>query len=270
MPRRARAAPGGLVYHVFNRSVGRMVMFRRDSDYQAFERVIHQAQELHPIRILSYCVMPNHWHWVVWPEEDGQLTGFFRWLTHTHAMRWRVSHHTVGYGHLYQGRFKSFPVESDEHLFTVCRYVERNPLAAGLVQRAQDWRWSSLWVTLKGTDQQKSILSPWPVDRGENWTTQVNQPLHETDLEAVEKSLERGRPLGSAGWTLKVAARLELEHTMRPQGRPKKPKSGKCENELRPRFMSKPVATIKVALYDRTESMEISSIWGDYSGAKSD
>ncbi len=82
-------------------------------------------------------------------------------------MRWRVSHHTVGYGHLYQGRFKSFPVARDGHLLSVCRYVERNALAANLVERAEQWRWSSLWVRQHGTKQQKSILSPWPV---EPWT----------------------------------------------------------------------------------------------------
>ncbi len=105
-------------------------MFRRDGDFEALARVLAQAHERHPLRILSYCVMPSHWHFVVWPQRDGELSQFFRWLTHTHAMRWRVSHNTVGYGHLYQGRFKSFPVEEDEHLLTLCRYVERNPVAA--------------------------------------------------------------------------------------------------------------------------------------------
>jgi putative transposase len=222
MPRRARATPGGLVYHVLNRAVGRMVMFRHEGDFEAFERIVQQAHERHPIRILSYCVMSNHWHWVVWPEEDGQVTRFFRWLTHTHAMRWRVSHHTVGYGHLYQGRFKSFPVERDEHFLTLCRYVERNPLAAGLVKRAEHWRWSSLWVRLNGTARQKAILSAWPVDRGRDWIGQLNQPLRGSELEAIKTSLERGRPLGSVEWTEQIVSRLDLAHTMRREGRPGK------------------------------------------------
>jgi putative transposase len=222
MPRRARATPGGLVYHVLNRAVGRMKMFRREPDFAAFARVLHEAHERHPIRILSYCVMSNHWHFVVWPKEDGQVTQFFRWLAHTHAMRWRVSHHTVGYGHLYQGRFKAFPVEVDEHLLTLCRYVERNPLAAAMVKRAEHWRWSSLWVRLHGDAKQRSILSPWPVDRPRDWTQRVNRPLNKADLSAVKTSVERGRPLGSAAWIEKVAFRLDLEHTMRDEGRPKK------------------------------------------------
>src|SRR6516165_9516930 len=133
MPRAARAAPGGIVYHVLNRSVGRMHMFRKTPDFEAFERVMVEAHQREPIRILAYCILSNHWHFVVWPERDGQLSDFFRWLAHTHAMRWRVSHRTVGYGHLYQGRFKSFPVQSDGHLLTLLRYVERNPLSAHLV-----------------------------------------------------------------------------------------------------------------------------------------
>jgi putative transposase len=78
MPRAPRVAPPGQVYHVLNRSVGRMKMFRKDADFDAFNRVLVQAHALHPIRILSYCVMPSHWHFVVWPEKDGELTAFFR------------------------------------------------------------------------------------------------------------------------------------------------------------------------------------------------
>jgi REP element-mobilizing transposase RayT len=108
-----------------------MHMFRKESDFEAFERVMVEAHLRQPIRILSYCVLSNHWHFVAWPEEDGQLTDFFRRLAHIHAIRWRVSHRTVGYGQLYQGRFKNFPVQSDDQLLGLLRYVERNPLQRG-------------------------------------------------------------------------------------------------------------------------------------------
>ena len=140
MPRAARKAPGGQVYHVLNRSVGKMHLFGKDADFEAFQRVMIEAHQRHPIRILSYCVLSNHWHFAVWPDADGQVTAFFRWLAHTHAMRWRVAHRTVGYGHLYQGRFKSFPVQSDEHLLTILRYIERNAVGTGLVALAEHWR----------------------------------------------------------------------------------------------------------------------------------
>src|SRR3954465_6567689 len=157
MPRTARRAPGGQVYHVLNRAVGRMRLFRTDDDFEAFRRVMVEAHRRHPLRILAYCVLSNHWHFVVWPKTDGQVTDYFRWLAHTHAMRWRVAHRTVGYGHLYQGRFKSFPVQRDEHFLTACRYVERNALSAGLVRRAQDWRWGSLWARAHGGDELRAM-----------------------------------------------------------------------------------------------------------------
>src|SRR5206468_1876018 len=122
MSRTARVAAGGIAYHVLNRAVGRIHFFRRDGDYEAFERIMLEAHRRFPLRICSYCIMVNHWHFVPWPRRDGELTEFFRWLTHTHAMRWRVSHQTVGYGPLYQGRFKSFPVEHDEAFLLMCRY----------------------------------------------------------------------------------------------------------------------------------------------------
>lgn len=242
MARTARVAPGGLVYHVLNRTVGRMKMFGGERDYQAFERVMLEAYKQHPLRVLAYCLMPSHWHFVVWPEKDGQLSGFFRWLAHTHAMRWRVSHHTVGYGHLYQGRFKSFPVQRDEHLLSVCRYVERNALAAELCERAEEWRWSSLWArrhsaeagtgagtgagatsgAAAGTEALARMLVDWPVHRPADWVARVNRAMTRKELERVKMSVERSRPYGSDVWVARTAGQLGLEHTMRREGRPRK------------------------------------------------
>jgi len=142
MPRRLRVATGGFVYHALNRAVGRATLFDKEGDYAAFIKVLRQAKEWQAMRLLGYCLMPNHWHLVLWPRREGELTAFVRWLTHTHTMRWHAHYHTQGTGHLYQGRFKSFPVETDDHLYTVLRYVERNPLRAGLVRKATNWRWS--------------------------------------------------------------------------------------------------------------------------------
>jgi putative transposase len=229
MSRAARFAPAGLIYHVLNRSVGRMKMFRRDADFDAFERIIAEAHERCSVRLLAYCIMPTHWHFVARPQKEGELTDFFRWLAHTHAMRWRVSHHTVGYGHLYQDRFKSFVVKCDHHLLTLCRYVERNALAAGLVERAEDWRYGSLWsrsAQASSSDSQRhpigALLGDWPVERPVNWIDLVNRPLTEKELERVRLSLSRGRPFGPDDWTRRTASRLNLQHTLRREGRPAK------------------------------------------------
>jgi putative transposase len=145
MPRKPRECPGGLIYHVLNRSVAGIKIFSRDKDYLAFERVLVQAQAKFPVALLAYSIMPNHWHLVLRPEGDGDLSKFMHWLSMTHVQRWRTSHQNVGYGPLYQGRFKSFAIEADEHLITVLRYVERNALRANLVETAEKWRWCSLY-----------------------------------------------------------------------------------------------------------------------------
>jgi putative transposase len=173
--------------------------------------------------------MRNHWHFVIWPRKDGELTAFVRWLAHTHAMRWHVSHGTVGCGHLYQGRFKSFPVRTDEHFLTLCRYVERNALRAKAVKRAEDWRWGSLWGRRQGDQELKALLSDWPVERPRNWLKLVNQPMTAQETEALRTCLTRNRPYGSASWQLKTASRLGLLHTLRPEGRPRKERSA-CNN----------------------------------------
>ena len=145
MGRPHRVALGGYVYHVLNRANGRLPIFHKDADYAAFERILGEALEHVPgVRLLAYCLLPNHWHLVVWPRRDGELSDFGHWLTLTHTQRWHAHHHDIGAGHLYQGRFKSFPVARDEHFLRLCRYVERNALRAGLVRRAEAWRWCSL------------------------------------------------------------------------------------------------------------------------------
>jgi putative transposase len=144
MPRGPRNAPGGLIYHVLNRGVAREPLFHKDADYAAFERIIAETLKRFPMRILAYCLMPNHWHFLLWPQKDGELSAFMRWLTNTHTQRWHAHYHTSGTGHVYQNRFKSFPVQDDPHLLIAWRYVERNALRAGLVQRGEEWRWCSL------------------------------------------------------------------------------------------------------------------------------
>jgi putative transposase len=221
MPRGSRCAPGGFVYHALNRAVARLPLFQKQGDYEAFERVLEEAHERYPIRILAYCLMTNHWHFVLWPEHDQELTGFLRWLTHTHTMRWHAHHNTSGSGHLYQGRFKAFPVENDEYLYTLLRYVERNPLRAGLVSSAESWHWSSLQRWEHGNAKSRQLLANWPLPRPRNWSEHVNTPQTEAEIDVIRRSVQRGTPLGEATWQAEMAERLGLESTLRPRGRPR-------------------------------------------------
>jgi putative transposase len=226
MPRRTRTIVGGLIYHVLNRSNGRTTLFRKAADYDAFQRTLEEAFQRVPLRILSYCVMPNHWHFVVWPRRgaDGEVSDFFRWLTLTHTQRWHANHGTSGTGHLYQGRFKSFPIEQDEHYYTVARYVERNPLRAGLVQRAEEWRYGSLWRRIAGSDADRAVLADWPLTLPRQWVEHVNQPQTEAEADAIRRSILRSAPFGGDAWKKRTVAALGLEHTQRPRGRPRSEK----------------------------------------------
>ena len=224
MGRPLRAADGGYVYHALNRANGRHPLFEKDADYAAFERVLAEACERVPVRLLSYCVMPNHWHLILWPRNDGDLSRFVGWLTLTHTQRWHAHHHSAGTGHVYQGRFKSFPVQEDDHYLTVCRYVERNALRAGLVRKAELWRWSSLWRRESGVGADRDILSSWPVPQPRRWLEIVNRAQTTKEEEAVRAAIQRGRPVGTEAWVAKAVRQLGLEATLRPRGRPLKPR----------------------------------------------
>ncbi|MEE9602399.1 MAG: transposase [Thermoguttaceae bacterium] len=171
--------------------------------------------------------MPNHWHMLVWPKRgaDKQVSEFFCWLTVTHTQRWHAHYHTSGSGHLYQDRFKAFPVESDDHLYTVLRYVERNSVRAQLAEQAEAWRWSSAWRYYSGDDAQRSLLANWPIPRPRDWRSRVNRAQTPGELDSLRRSLQRGRPYGIAAWCTRTIARLGLEWTVRPRGRPRKASS---------------------------------------------
>jgi putative transposase len=222
MARRTRCSDAGYVYHVLNRAVGRATLFDKPGDYAAFENILTEAWERSAMRLVSYVIMPNHWHLVAWPEADGALSTYVQWLTVTHVRRWHAHYHSQGTGPIYQGRFKSFPVQEDDHYLTVCRYVERNPLRANRVKRAQNWRWSSLWHRVHGT--QVSWLSDGPVLRPGDWTKHVNAAQTESELTALRRSVLRGAPYGDDQWQEQTAGALGLESSMRPKGRPKKVK----------------------------------------------
>lgn len=199
-----------------------MDLFDGGADYDAFEKILAEAVERVETRLLAYCLMPNHWHLLVWPREDGELSRFVGWLTLTHTQRWHAHRHSIGYGHVYQGRFKSFPVEEDDHFYTVARYVERNALRGNLVRRAEVWRWSSLYRWLHGTAQERPQLASWPVPRKAGWVEHVNAAQSEAELAAIRRSVERGSPFGGESWSERAVRRLGLESTLRPRGRPKK------------------------------------------------
>lgn len=222
MPRTARASVGDVCYHALNRGNGRAEVFHKEGDYQAFIDLMALACDRLPMRVLGYCVMPNHFHLVLRPHDDGDLSRWMQWLLTSHVRRYHRHYDTEGGGHVWQGRFKAFPIQADEHLLAVLRYVERNPLRANLVERSEDWRWSSLrWWSSRA---QPAWLSAWPIARPRNWRQRVNQAERGEEVEALRRCVARGRPFGSDRWAAQAASRLGLESTLRPRGRPPKAK----------------------------------------------
>jgi len=138
---------------------------------------------------------------VLRPLIDGEMSRFMGWIGGTHTMRYHAHYHTSGLGHVDQQRYKSFPIQDDDHFFVVCRYVERNALLAKLVDRAEDWRWGSLWRWQQKPEPDPKLMSPWPLPRLPKWVERVNDPLTKKELDAVRLSAQRGRPLGDlSGW----------------------------------------------------------------------
>lgn len=230
MPRKGRSIAAGGFYHVLNRGNGRQRLFHKDRDYLAFGRVLAEGLERYRVDLLAWCLMPNHWHLVLRPRDTAALSRLMGWIGVTHVRRHHQHYHTRGGGHLYQGRFKSFPVQDDGHFRTVCRYVEANARRAKLVRRAEQWPWSSLAQPPAPTAESRPwpTIAAWPMPRPSDWLERVNEPLSKQEHEALQSSVVRGRPFGQADWIADTAKRLNLTHTLRDPGRPlKKPKGEK-------------------------------------------
>jgi putative transposase len=219
MPRTIRASAADICYHVLNRGNARGTVFHNANDYAAFIRLMEEAGSRVPMRILAYCLMPNHFHLVLWPSGDGDLSRWMQWLLTSHVRRYR--RHYSGSGHVWQGRFKAFPIQSDEHLLTVMRYVERNPVRAPsiAVSSACMWPWSS--AQRATSRDERPQLDPGPVPRRPDWLEWVDKPLSHGDELAVRNCVSRGAPFGDRSWTSEIAERLGLEASLRPRGRPK-------------------------------------------------
>lgn len=222
MGRPQRTDVGGYIYHVLNRANARNVIFTSEKNYQDFEQILFDAVEKFKMRLVAYTIMPNHFHFVLFPEYDGEINKFMHWLTLTHTQRWHVKTETVGYGHLYQGRYKSFLVENDKHLWTLLAYVERNPLRAKLVKSLNDWKWSSYYKRHFGTPSQKKLLATESVEWPDNYEELLKVSEKQEDLGKIRNSVNRGKPYGVISWVNRIMKKFGLEITERKRGRPKK------------------------------------------------
>lgn len=221
MPRSARVDVGGEIYHVINRSNGRFQIFNTDAEYQLFEQLLLETKEVTDMRILAYELMPNHWHLVLSPTNDGDLGVFMHRLSNAHTRKVHARTDTNGSGHLYQGRYKSFLIDSDNYLLAVIKYVERNAVRAKLVRRCEEWRWGSAWMRIHGTSEQKKFLDEIPTELPDDYIKWINTEDKSDDLDMIRNSVNKSVPYGKELWVEKMVSKHHLESTLRSPGRPK-------------------------------------------------
>ena len=218
MPRIARGLVDGFSYHILNRGNGKQEIFHKDQDYEAFVGLMSEAKARYEVKIFAYCLMPNHFHMVVVPIHAEELSKWMQWLMTSHVRRYHRHYGTSG--HIWQGRFKSFVVQEDNHLLTVMRYVEGNSVRAGLVNSAKDWLWSSHRKRIG--KKLPLLIEPAPINLPCNWDRYVNESLTGNELERLRQSVNRQSPYGTSMWRLRISKKLGLESTLRPRGRPRK------------------------------------------------
>ena len=217
MPRTARAAVGGVIYHVYNSGKNGRTLFRTPEDFQAYLDLLIEGKSMASIEIFGFCLMPNYWHIILRPRGKSDLSKYMSWVANTHVKR-HQARNKRSKGSLYKGRYESLPVQQGGDLIDLLRYIESVPLRARVAKNAGDWTWSSLGCDKKIARQ---LLSSLPVQRPDRWKALVNKPMEKSERARLEVSLKRGSPLGTDAWAAKMAKKMGIEHKLRPIGRPK-------------------------------------------------
>ncbi len=226
MGRPPRISLGGYVYHVVCRGLQPKGIFRSNDDYEEFVTVLAEAVERFEPRVLSYCALPKHWHLVLTPRRDGDLSKLIAWMTVTHSARWHTHPRRASTGGLYERRFRSFPVQDDASLLEVMRFIESHPKRSSYCDSVLDWKWSSAYRRSMAASTDKpmdTIVSSPPLALPGDWPRVLDEELPNEILSKVIRSIERGCPFGDDAWIVRTAKKMALESTIRPRGRPKLP-----------------------------------------------
>lgn len=220
MPRRPRHELTGIAFHVMNRAVRGARLFTTSRDFETFAEIVADGlkRSQSRVRIISFQVMSNHWHFGITCDRIADLSKYMHWMEGKHANKWAGAHKARGRGYVYQGRFKAVPVQTSTSLIRVCRYIERNALRKNLVAAAEDWAWGSLYA--HRNNRHLIPLSEWPIPQPENWCEIVNRPQTRSELRDLRNCIRRDQPIGDSDWAQAVAPLLGL--SMRPVGRPNK------------------------------------------------
>lgn len=187
MPRTARKLADRAYYHIINRGNNKQTIFRTRLDFLVFLALLKEAKRRYPLSLLGFCLMPNHFHLVIYAREAEHVRAFIHWAMTCFAHYYHEKNKTSG--HLWQGRFKSFLIEQEEYLIIALRYVENNPVRAGMVRSSRDWEWSSIkHHCLRSYDE---FIDPPPFTVPNDWPDLVDMPLTLKEFEAIKKRNNR-------------------------------------------------------------------------------
>jgi len=221
MARLARVVAVGVPHHVTQRGNRRQPVFFGPDDYAAYRALLAEGCKAAGVAVWAYCLMPNHVHLILVPPEPDALRAA---LGEAHRRYTQQVNQREGWrGHLWQGRFASFPMD-ETYLLACARYIELNPVRAKLARRARDWRWSSARAHLEGRDDGLAKAAPL-LERAADWPGLLSQGLGEDEREAIRAGERTGRPLGSAKFIGRLEKRLGRTLARRKPGR--KPRANK-------------------------------------------
>ncbi|MEA3374485.1 MAG: transposase [Campylobacterota bacterium] len=217
MPRIARGETVGGIYHIINRGNMQMQVFDDEEDYNYFLNLLKTAKKKEDVEIHAYCLMPNHFHLMVIPQQEKSLSRFMQWVMTSHVRYYHKKNRTSG--HVWQGRYKSFIVEQESYYITLMHYIEANAKRAKLVKKAEEWEHGSLHERI---NKNRELLNTSYVELDSNWQEYVNEPIYPKELAKIRNSVNRQAPLGEEQWQQETAVEFGLLSTLNERGRPRK------------------------------------------------
>jgi putative transposase len=218
MPRITRGLVSDCIYHILNRGNAKQNVFYKTHDYEAFIKLMREAKEKYIIKLFAYCLMPNHFHMLIMVIQPEEFIKYMHWLMTSHVRRYHSHYGTSG--HIWQGRYKSFIIQKDNHFLTVLKYILRNPVRAGLTKTPAEWQWSSYKSLINKSCA--GFVDELPIDLSVDWRKYIDMPLTEDELAKLRNSVTRGAPYGEVSWQRQMSKELGLVSTLMPRGRPRK------------------------------------------------
>jgi len=217
MARIARVVIPGNPHHVVQRGVRAMDVFYSDADRKLYLKLLSERAKHYGLKFWAWCLMSNHVHLVVVPDAE---TSMARAIGEAHRRyAWQVNMRQDVRGHLFQARFFSYPIQTDKNLLAVIRYVELNPVTAGIVSRADHYRWSSAVHHVTGKPDR--LVTSGPVrEMVPNWRRFLSAEVDNArKSKEIERHLKTGRPFGESSWVAELEEVTGRNLTPRKRGR---------------------------------------------------